>query len=99
MDVKEIAKSSLESGRETYERVGRKVAKSALARKVESNPLLYAGLAVGTGFLLGGGLAARTAGPLVRRGLWLALRMAVFPMVASKLERASSLFGAGSSTR
>ena len=54
---------------------------------VESNPLLFAGLALGAGFVLGGGLKAAVGRPLMRVGGSLAWKLIVIPAITATLTR------------
>ena len=60
---------------------------TSVKAQIESNPLLFAGLALGAGFVVGGGLKAAVTGPLMRVGGGLAWKFIVLPAVASTLTR------------
>ena len=54
---------------------------------VEANPLLFAGLALGAGFVAGGGLKAAVGRPLMRVGGSLAWKLIVLPALTATLAR------------
>ena len=54
---------------------------------VQSNPLLFAGLALGAGFVVGGGLKAAVGRPLMRVGGSLAWKLLVLPAITATLTR------------
>jgi hypothetical protein len=54
---------------------------------VEANPLLIAGLALGAGFVAGGGLKAAVGRPLMRVGGSLAWKLLVLPAITATLTR------------
>jgi hypothetical protein len=54
---------------------------------VEANPLLFAGLALGAGFVAGGGLKAAVGRPLMRVGGSLAWKLLVLPAITATLTR------------
>ena len=63
-----------------------------LHTSVGANPLLFAGLALGAGFVAGGGLKAAVGRPLMRVGGSLAWKLLVLPAITATLTR---LVGAG----
>jgi len=56
-----------------------------LERETSTHPLRTAGIAVGAGFVLGGGLLTPLMGRLVSVGLRLALRIAIVPALSRGL--------------
>ena len=69
---------------------------STIADRVRERPWMYAGVAMGCGFVLGGGLATPLAMRLLRRGMSAALQLTIAPMVLSRLEEvAGRAFGVG----
>jgi hypothetical protein len=56
-----------------------------LSREAREHPLRLVGVALGVGFVLGGGLYSRLAARLVGAGVRLGLRMAVAPLMAQGL--------------
>ena len=54
---------------------------------IEANPLLFAGLALGAGFVAGGGLKAAVGRPLMRVGGSLAWKLIVLPTITATLAR------------
>jgi len=57
-----------------------------IAARVRERPWMYAGIAAGCGFVLGGGLATPLAMKLLRRATSLALQVAVAPVLLARLE-------------
>jgi hypothetical protein len=59
----------------------------SLTWELEHHPLRTLSVALGAGFLLGGGLFSRLTFRLVGTGLRLGLRMAVLPLIAQSVVR------------
>jgi hypothetical protein len=66
---------------------GGKQLQTGIATRVEGAPLLFVGVALGAGFVAGGGLRATVTGPLARFGGSLAWKMVVLPAITATLTR------------
>jgi hypothetical protein len=62
-----------------------------LEDRVRARPLSSVGVALGAGFIIGGGLSALVTGPLLRAGGGLALRLVILPAVSRGITRALGL--------
>lgn len=61
---------------------------SAVMHRIKERPLWCAGIAIGAGFVLGGGLATPAALRLLRKSVGLALQLTIMPAVVSRLQEA-----------
>jgi hypothetical protein len=85
----EVQDKAVETARRVKERAqttGREL-QHGFQASVESNPLLLAGLALGAGFVAGGGLKAAVGRPLMRMGGSLAWKLLVLPALTATLSR------------
>jgi len=64
--------------------------RARVVARFKESPLLYAGIAAGAGFVLGGGLATPTALRVFRKSALLALQATVVPLLFSRLQDAVS---------
>jgi hypothetical protein len=62
-----------------------------LEDRIRARPLSSLGVALGAGFVIGGGLTALVTGPLLRAGGGLALRLVILPAVSRAITRALGL--------
>jgi hypothetical protein len=62
-----------------------------LEDRIRARPLSSLGVALGAGFVIGGGLTALVTGPLLRAGGGLALRLIILPAVSRGITRALGL--------
>jgi hypothetical protein len=90
----EVQERAVETARRVKERAQTtgKELQRGLSTSVGANPLLFAGLALGAGFVAGGGLKAAVGRPLMRVGGSLAWKLLVLPAITATLTR---LVGAG----
>lgn len=84
--VAEAKKHARKAAKQVTKQAGQ--AKSSLIKQIEEHPLLFAGVALGAGFVAGGGLKATVSGPLMRVGGGLAWKFLVLPTLAATLTRA-----------
>ena len=85
----EVQEKAVETARKVKSRVetSGKELKRGMQVGIEANPLLIAGLALGAGFVAGGGLRAAVGRPLMRLGGNLAWKMIVIPAITATLTR------------
>ena len=81
-NARELADQALENAKELG---------GTVEDRIRRQPLTMLGLALGAGFVVGGGLNSLVAGPLLRWGGGLALRMVVLPAISQTLTRALGL--------
>lgn len=62
-----------------------------LEDRIRARPLSSLGVALGAGFIVGGGLTALVTGPLLRAGGGLALRLVVLPAISRGISSALGL--------
>ena len=81
-NAKEAAGRAMENARELED---------TMEDRIRSRPLTMVGLALGAGFVIGGGLSPLITGRLLRWGGGLALRMVVLPAISQGVTRALGL--------